>query len=240
MTLGTSFGNAAADYDKGRPTYPLDAVRWLVPDEASAVADIGAGTGKLTAVLAALGHAVIAVDPDPAMLATLSAALPTADVREGSAEALPLEDGSVDAVVFGQAWHWVDPVQASLEAARVLKPGGTLGLVWNIRDDRTPWVARLTAVMRGSKAEDLIAQGGPRVAAPFAGLETRVDHWSSPRTADAIRSMVRSRSYYITGTDEYRSQVDTDLEELIGDLGLVNGETIEMPYVTYSYRVQLR
>lgn len=154
----TSFGTRvdAAGYDAVRPGYPAEAAHWLVgePDRPLRVLDLGAGTGKLTRRLVQQGHDVVAVDPSPTMLATLSSALPEVDAREGTGEALPLEDVSVDAVTVAQAWHWFDPHRAAAEVARVLRPGGTLGVVWNIRDGRVPWVAELDAIAGEGMAGD--------------------------------------------------------------------------------------
>jgi SAM-dependent methyltransferase len=145
---GSSFGAAAQAYAEYRPDYPLDAVRWCVAPvgrdlAALRVLDLGAGTGKLTAQLASLGADVTAVEPDPAMLAELRRGLPSVPALSGSAEAIPLADGSADAVLCGQALHWFNLDRALPEIARVLAPGGTLGGLWNSDDDRVEWVAGL-------------------------------------------------------------------------------------------------
>lgn len=156
--MARSFGAQAGAYERGRPTYPVEAVAWLLDGvgDAARVADVGAGTGKLTAVVSHLmaerGGEIIAVDPDAAMLDTLRATLPGTETLVGTAEHVNLPDESVDAVVLGQAWHWVDPVAASAELGRILKPGGTLGLIWNSRDESVQWVARLGGIMQGSNA----------------------------------------------------------------------------------------
>ncbi len=138
-----SFGPVAEAYDRGRPGYPADAVRWLVGREAASILEIGAGTGKLTAELLAQGHDVLATDPDEQMLAILDARVPEARTAVAPAEDLPVEDRSVDVVIAAQAFHWFDHAVALPEIARVLKPGGVLALVWNQRDERIPWVRRL-------------------------------------------------------------------------------------------------
>jgi len=236
-TLGTSFGASAGDYERGRPGYPPEAVNWIASHASLIVLDAGAGTGKLTAELVRQGHEVIALDPDEAMLTALSQNLPDVETIVGTAEDIALPEEAVDAVVFGQAWHWVDVDAACTEVARVLRPGGTLGLIWNIRDDRVPWVARLTEVMRGSKAEELLAGDGPRVAAPFETLERARFDWSTPMTAAEIGAMVRSRSYFIAGDDDYRAQVISNLGELLGGLpALAGGGRIDVPYVTHAFR----
>jgi SAM-dependent methyltransferase len=143
----SSFGAAAAAYAEHRPDYAQAAVRWaLEPAPGPRVLDLGAGTGKLTATLVALGADVIAVEPDPAMLAELRRALPAVRALTGSAEAIPLPDASVDAVLAGHALHWFDMALAGPEIARVLVPGGILAGLWNVFDDRLDWVAGLERV----------------------------------------------------------------------------------------------
>src|SRR6185312_8487056 len=135
-----SFDSVAAVYEASRPGYPARAVDWLVPADATRIADIGAGTGKFTRLLQAPGREVVAVDPSPHMLQVVRDTLPGVDAREGAAEQIPLSDGSADLVTFAQAWHWVDVARASAEVARVLVQGGTLGLVWSLRDERVDWL----------------------------------------------------------------------------------------------------
>jgi SAM-dependent methyltransferase len=147
LLLRSSFGAAAAAYAEHRPGYAQAAVRWaLEPASGPRVLDLGAGTGKLTAALVALGADVIAVEPDPAMLAELCRALPTVRGLRGSAEAIPLPDSSVDAVLAGHALHWFDMDVAGPEIARILAPGGILAGLWNVIDDRVDWVAELAQV----------------------------------------------------------------------------------------------
>ncbi|OHV39987.1 MULTISPECIES: class I SAM-dependent methyltransferase [Pseudofrankia] len=144
LLLGSSFGAAATAYAEHRPDYAQAAVRWaLEPAPGPRVLDLGAGTGKLTATLRAVGAEVIAVEPDPAMLAELRRTLPAVRALPGSAEAIPLPDASVDAVLAGHAMHWFDMAVAGPEIARVLAPGGILAGLWNVTDDRVDWVAGL-------------------------------------------------------------------------------------------------
>jgi SAM-dependent methyltransferase len=127
---GSSFGAAAAAYAEHRPGYAEAAVRWALEPvrdrQPVRVADIGAGTGKLTMTLAGLGAEVTAVEPDPQMLAELRRAMPAVRLVPGSAERIPLPDASLDAVLAGQAMHWFDMDRALPEIARVLRPGGVL------------------------------------------------------------------------------------------------------------------
>jgi ubiquinone/menaquinone biosynthesis C-methylase UbiE len=143
----SSFGAAAVAYAEHRPDYAQAAVRWaLEPAPGPRVLDLGAGTGKLTATLVALSAEVIAVEPDSAMLTELRRTLPTVRALSGSAEAIPLPDASVDAVLAGNAMHWFDMAVAGPEIARVLAPSGILAGMWNVIDDRVEWVAELARV----------------------------------------------------------------------------------------------
>ncbi|PGH51499.1 class I SAM-dependent methyltransferase [Streptomyces sp. Ru87] len=175
----SSFGAAAAAYAEHRPDYAQAAVRWaLEPAPGPRVLDLGAGTGKLTATLVATGSDVTAVEPDPAMLTELCCALPAVRALQGSAEAIPLPDASVDAVLAGNAMHWFDMAVAGAEIARVLAPGGILAGLWNVMDDRVEWVAELARVS-GSAAV------GPRDTPAGWRAETAGMHL--PKTGGAAR-----------------------------------------------------
>jgi SAM-dependent methyltransferase len=200
------------------------------------VADVGAGTGKLTRVIGALGCEVVAVDPDSSMLAALGENVPSVATLTGTAESLPFEDGGFDAVVVGQAWHWVDPAKGSREIGRVLRGSGVFGLIWNIRDDSQPWVRRLNAMMPEGRAQRMLAAGTPHVEEPFGAPQEHVWHWTRRLTRSELGDMVRSRSFYITAAPEQRQAVDDALNTLCDDLGFRDTETIELPYVTHAYR----
>lgn len=143
----SSFGAAAQASAADRPDYAPAAVRWALEGAPGPrVLDLGAGTGKLTGTLVTLDADVVAVEPDPAMLGELRRALPSVRALPGSAESIPLPDGSVDAVLAGNAMHWFDMGVAGPEIARVLAPGGMLAGLWNVMDDRVDWVAGLEKV----------------------------------------------------------------------------------------------
>jgi SAM-dependent methyltransferase len=234
---GRRFGTAAAEYERGRPGYPPAAIEWLLEGAGSVVADVGAGTGKLTEAVLATGRTAIAIDPDAAMLERLRARLPDVRVEVGTAERLPLKDSTVDAVVLGQAWHWVEPGAASAEAARVLRSGGRLGLVWNIRDESVPWVAALTAIMHGSPAEQLIASGRVAVAAPFPALEERRFRRSRAMSIDDVLAMAASRSYLIALPQDERAAVLDRIRWLLEtDPATAGRATVDMPYDTFAFR----
>ena len=237
--MSRSFGSAAGIYHSGRPDYPREAADWLlepVRDEGRSVrvADVGAGTGKLTRTLVEAGAEVVAIDPDPDMLATLRENVHGVPTFVGTGERMPLPDARVDAVVFGQAWHWVDPVAGSLEAGRVLRPGGVLGLIWNVRDERVEWVRRLTEIMHGSTAEELIAEGGPVPHAPFATFDTKTWEWVRALDRPAFLDMVASRSYLITAEPEIRGRILDEVADLYDEVG--GGGVVELPYRTEAFR----
>jgi SAM-dependent methyltransferase len=145
--LSSSFGKAAAAYAQHRPDYSREALTWILGAAPGVrVLDLGAGTGKLSASLADLDVEVTALEPDPAMLAELRRGLPGVRALSGSAESVPLPDGSVDAVLAGNAMHWFDMSVAGPEIARVLVPNGVLAGLWNVFDDRVDWVAGLARV----------------------------------------------------------------------------------------------
>jgi SAM-dependent methyltransferase len=234
-----SFDLAADVYEKARPEYPAEAVDWLIPAGAKTVLDLGAGTGKLTRALAARGLEVFAVDPAPKMLAQLSASLPEAIVHEGTAEDIPLADASVDLVLAAQAWHWVDQDVALPQVARVLRPGGTLGLIWNVRDESVPWVKRLTAVMHGSEAESFV-EGGHIGRGPFGEIESATFDWSREFDRDGLLDLVRSRSYFITASPDDRAVILAGVNELLDtDPDLAGADHWTMPYRTHAFRMQL-
>jgi SAM-dependent methyltransferase len=160
-----SFGEVAADYDRLRPTTPQAALDWLLPAHARRVLDLGAGTGGTTRALLERGLAVVAVEPDERMRQVLAARAPAATVLAGAAEAIPLPDADVDAVVVSSAWHWFDPRRAPAEVARVLRPGGRLAVLWNGRDGEVPWMSAL---------EEAVRTGG-MTAAPAASRYREVD-----------------------------------------------------------------
>lgn len=241
--LSTSFGAAAGAYHSGRPDYPREAVDWLIEPVRSSgralrVADAGAGTGKLTRTIVETGADVVAIDPDPEMLAVLRGSVHGVPTFVGTAERMPLPDASVDALLLGQAWHWVDPELGAVEASRVLRSGGVLGLVWNIRDESEPWVRRLTEIMHGSHAEQMIAEGGPRVGEPFGALEKRTWRWTRTISREAFLDMVASRSYVIKAHESERERIFGEVAELFDAQRRVESgvEVADLPYRTEAFR----
>jgi ubiquinone/menaquinone biosynthesis C-methylase UbiE len=198
------------------------------------VLDLAAGTGKLTRQLVARGLDVVAVDPSEGMLEQLRSVVPGVPALIGAAEQIPLQDGSVDAVLVAQAWHWVDPPLASAEAARVLTPGGRLGLVWNERDVREPWVAELGRMMKGGVQH---ATERPVVGPPFGELKRFDTEWTYELGVDGLLDLVTSRSYVIGLSDDERAARLDDVRELATrELDRTGAERLSMPYVTQSFR----
>jgi SAM-dependent methyltransferase len=235
-TRRTSFGDIAAFYDRTRPSYPDAAVDWLVGDGVNRVVDLGAGTGKLTKLLVARGLDVAAVEPSEGMREQLAAALPDVAVLDGSGESLPLPDASVDLVVAAQAWHWVDVVKASAEVARVLAPGGCLGLVWNRRDKSVDWVRALDSATPDTTGADMDVRR-PDVAAPFNRLEYFDVPWSHPLTPQGLVDLIASRSYVVTASADEHDQILARVQRLTEQHPDLAGKSeFSMPYVTYCTR----
>jgi SAM-dependent methyltransferase len=238
-----SFDRAAGIYDAARPGYPADAVTWLLgdgadPSTAGPVVDVGAGTGKLTTAIVERGFSVIAVDPSPEMLGILTERLPDVDARSGTAEHIPLEDASTGLVVCAQAWHWVDPERAVPEVARVLRPGGALGLVWNERDESVGWVAELGELM-GTGDAYVGAEDEPVLDRPFGELQRHEVRWIQPMTVEGLLDLARSRSYFITMDADSQAAVIASLRRLAATHPDLRGRNVfELPYVTRCYRAQ--
>ena len=232
-----SFGSAAAAYERGRPSYPPEAIDWLLPAGARTVLDLGAGTGKLTTRLVERGLDVVAVDPIPDMLEVLRASLPATLALEGTAEEIPLEDNSVDAVLVAQAWHWVDPERAIPEVARVLRPGGRLGLVWNTRDERLGWVRELGQII-GSDGDG--GRFSVTLPEPFTDPVRHQLEWTNYLTPQALIDLVASRSYCITSPAEVRTRTLDQVRELLATHpALANSTGLALPYVTVCIRATL-
>jgi SAM-dependent methyltransferase len=230
-----SFGAAADLYDRIRPSYPEAAVRFLLGDERRRVADLGAGTGIFTRLLASLGHDVVAIEPDEGMRQQLQQRSPEIETLAGSAEAIPLPTGSLDAVTAAQAHHWFNHPAAHAEIARVVRPGGVFGPVWNLRDDRIEWVAELSRAARLEEdsvreEHDRRANFGPLFAPPeMAEFAHTVVY-----DADSLLALVQSRSKYLVATPEEQREVSAAVRRLTSTLP----ERLELPYITRALRAR--
>jgi SAM-dependent methyltransferase len=230
-----SFGSVASRYERGRPPYPPQAVDWLLPEDAHRVLDLGAGTGKLTRELAGRGLEVTAVDPSTGMLAELRRALPDVRAHIGTAERIPLPDDAVDVVLVAQAWHWVDPARAVPEVARILSPGGRLGLIWNLRDEREDWVGRLGRILDSAERRRALDVGPP-----FGSVEVRDFPWSHRIGPDQLLDLVASRSRVILLPSDERAAVLAQVRQLLATHpALVGRALIDLPYVTQCARTTL-
>lgn len=235
-----SFGSAAAQYDQLRPPYPQAALRWALGDQPLTVVDLGAGTGILSRTLQPLGHDVIPVEPDPAMRDQLAARSPDLRPLSGYAEAMPLPDASVDAVVAGQAYHWFDPEPTHAEVARVLRPGGVFAIMWNDRDDSVPWVAALSEVSEDDTAGRSAREPdhGPSSFGPgFGPVERVIFTHAVEHTPGSLVGLIATRSYYLTSTPQRRSELERRVRHLCATHpDLAGRDSFPLPYWTRAYR----
>lgn len=237
-----SFGPAADQYDQLRPHYPAEALRWVLGDQRLRVVDLGAGTGILSRDLAALGHDVIPVEPDEAMREQLAAAGPELTPLAGFAEQIPLPDASVDAVVAGQAYHWFDPEPAHAEIARVLRPGGVFGPLWNRRDETEPWVAELSTITdddtAGRGIQEPAERPGP-LGPAFGPVEVATFRFTTTHTPDSLAGLIATRSYYLTAPPERQRELERRVRELCARHPALAGRaSFGLRYRTDAYRAR--
>jgi SAM-dependent methyltransferase len=230
------FGRAADVYERSRPSYPSAAIALLAEElgigPGAAVLDLAAGTGKFTRLLLELGADLVAVEPSAAMREQFAAVLPTVPMLEGTAERIPLGDGALDAVVVAQAFHWFDAPHALTEMARVLRPHGGVGLIWNERDESVPWVAELSRVMQwdvrmpyavGTDFRAVLDASGHFEPARRAGssFEQELDR-------DGLCERVSTTSFIAAMEPAERTQLLDAVRELVADFP----ERFALPYVT--------
>jgi SAM-dependent methyltransferase len=224
----------AAEYERHRPDYPEEALRWAA-DQLGLVAnarvlDVGAGTGKLTRGLVALGLDVVAVEPGAPMLEQLRRAVPEAEGFEAPAESIPLPDASVDAAFAGQAYHWFDRERAVPELHRVTRPGGGLALLWNWWDERDPLQRELG---------ELIGYAGQQ---PYREDEAPGDRWfrllgqvvveSAPESSpDELVAQLATTSAYLTAEASEREESLRAVHELASRYG----DRFPLPKLTYCF-----
>lgn len=239
------FGAQADTYARGRPDYPAELGHWLRDTLGLApgrsVVDLGAGTGKFTRLLVSTGASVIAVEPVDAMRAQLSAKVAEAQALKGSAEAIPLPDASVDAVVCAQAFHWFANAAAMREIHRVLKPGGKLGLVWNVRDESVEWVAKLTAIMTPYEGDaPRFYRGDWKQVFPADGFGplglTRLPYTHSGPPEQVIVDRVMSVSFIASLPESEQDIVRAKLRAVVeSDPALQGRDVVSFPYSTAAY-----
>jgi SAM-dependent methyltransferase len=230
------FGLAADVYERGRPDYPAPAIEWLVDRlglrPGRTVVDLAAGTGKLTRLLVPSGADVIAVEP----IAEMRALIPGAPAIAGTAEAIPLADGSVDAVTVGQAFHWFRDDEALAEIHRVLRPGGGLALVWNVRDEHDPLQTAASEILvpfegdaprrRRRNWADVIDRSGL-----FTAAEPKTFPHEQIVDEDGLVERFLSISFVAAASPDARA----DVEERLRALAREHGALLRLPYVTELY-----
>jgi SAM-dependent methyltransferase len=239
------FGAAAVTYAEGRPEYPSEIEDWLRNDlgleEGKTALDLGAGTGKFTVSLLATGATVIAVEPIAAMLNQLTGQHPEIEAKAGSAEHIPLADASVDAVVCAQSFHWFATAETLREIHRVLKPGGALGLIWNVRDESVEWVAALTRIMKPFKGDTPQFESQKwRGAFPAAGFSPLRERWFSNKhagpTEQVIVDRILSVSFIAALPRDEQERVRSQIRELIATSPELAGKArVTFPYKTAAF-----
>lgn len=235
--MAAAFLEGGDHYHKVRPSYPDESLEWLINASRLPIRDaldVGAGTGKYTQLLAQHSWSITAVDPSADMLAQLAADLPHANTMVGTAEQLTLDDSSIDLAIMAQAWHWCDPLLASTEIARVLRPGGTLGLIWNQLDVGIPWVHRLARIMHAGDVHK--PDFRPAIGPEFSLAEPLDTAWSQTMTPEGIMELAKSRSYYLKASDTVREKVMANLSwYLFEHLGHAAGHDLQLPYLTQTW-----
>ena len=233
--------NDPGDYEAARPSYPPDAVAWFVENLRLApgrrVADVAAGTGKLTRLLVPTGAELLAVEPVPGMRATFRPLLPEVPLVAATAEAMPFRAAALDAITVAQAWHWFEHDRATAEAARVLRPGGRLGLVWNARDRSEPWVDEVWSIM------DRVEKHAPwrdhenwrdsamREMPGFGALHDAQFRHTQRITPEGVVQRVASVSHVAVLAEPEQARVLAEVRELLTTHPAVRGrETVEIPY----------
>ncbi|MGP6173300.1 class I SAM-dependent methyltransferase [Corynebacterium sp. A21] len=221
-----AFDSGAEVYDAIRPGYPAAVIDLLAGHQR--IADIGAGTGKLTAALVDAGHEMLALDPSPDMAKVLRERVGV-PVWRATAEATALKDSSVDALACAQTWHWVDAPAAAAEFDRVVRPDGSVLLVWNSLDVSHPWVLRLTRIMH---AGDIHKEGFiPEVGAPWVVAETLRTTWTQYLTPEQLYLLTQTRSYWLKSSPEIRARVTENLRWYLYErLEFQPGQLLAIPY----------
>jgi SAM-dependent methyltransferase len=244
----SGFGAEADAYERARPSYPPDAVAWLAdalrPHPGARLCDLAAGTGKFTRLLVSrsAGAELLAVEPVEGMRTVLARSLPEVPVVAAAAEALPLDDGSLDGIAVAQAFHWFDARAALEEFHRVLRPGGRLALVWNARDRSVPWVDEIWSIMdRVEKRAPWRAHDEWRESAfvdtPWFGplTEATFHHEQMLTPADVVER-VRSVSHVaVLAPDRQEAVLDEVRVLLRSDPATAGRDELALPYRVDAY-----
>ncbi|GAA1347467.1 class I SAM-dependent methyltransferase [Falsarthrobacter nasiphocae] len=242
--LASAYAHGAGEYDLARPGYPAEIAGVCLSGLADTfgslrVADVGAGTGifteQLRAVSDARGEAAefVAVDISEAMLLRArDRGFPT---RVASGEDTGLEAQSWHLVTYAQAWHWVDPVAAGVEAARLVRPKGRLALAWNQLDVTVPWVHRLSRIMRSGDVFYDPARP-PRPGGRWRSPELTVARFSQRATPGQITELARTRSSWRTSSAAQRERTEANLSDYLrSELGFGEDDVLELPYISFVW-----
>jgi SAM-dependent methyltransferase len=205
-----SFGAIADDYNRFRPSPPAEAVDWLLPAACQVAVDLAAGTGLLSRALAGQVATVMAVEPDSRMAAVLRRQSPGVEVVRGVGEAIPLRTGSADALLISSAWHWMNPELAVPEIARVLRPGGRFGLIWNSRDRELDWIRELDRLREPIPAPELHPSWRRREVtlpegSPFTDAQTASFTFTRRLTIDDVVASLATYSGFIVASEQDRA-----------------------------------
>jgi SAM-dependent methyltransferase len=237
---GRSFGAFAEAYERARPEYPDEAVRWMTSRNPRFVVELGAGTGKLTRSLTAEGRRVLAVEPDPRMRALLgNLELDGVEPLDGTAEAIPAPDGVADLVVAGSAFHWFELDPALAEIARVLVPAGMLAFAWQGRDERIPWVREMNEVIRRGRPWPGNRPWGTLIpdSGLFGPLEEAEFSYIVRLPREALGDHVRS--YSAVGSlpsDEREAVVRKVISLVSAEPSNAGSNVLELPFVVKARR----
>jgi SAM-dependent methyltransferase len=244
-TAASGFGAAAEEYERSRPDYPGPAVETLVGElgiaDGRRLLELGAGTGKLTRMLTGTGAAIVAVEPVEPMRRHLSAELPDVSAVAGAAEALPFGEATFDAAVAAQAFHWFDGERALSELHRALRPGGRLGLMWNLKDESVSWVAALREIIEPYEREAPRAKTGMWRRAfdeteLFGELQHRSFRHEQPLDAAGLVTRIESVSFIARLATSERDGVLDRVRQLADTHPDLSGrEDFSLPYVTDLY-----
>jgi len=230
------------EYEAGRPGYPAEAVRWLADAlglrPGRRVLDLAAGTGKLTRLLVPTGADVVAVEPVREMRAGLPDAV---EALDGTAQAIPLGDGTVDAVTIAQALHWFAGDDAFAEIHRVLRPAGRLGLIWNAMDETVPWVGAVAGVVHARAGDAPRYATSPwrerlEATGRFGPLHEATFRQAPEMDRERLAARVTSISYISALGDAERAEVLAEVMRIVADLP----ERFPLPYRIDAFWAQAR
>ncbi|HEX4324104.1 MAG TPA: class I SAM-dependent methyltransferase [Gaiellaceae bacterium] len=239
-----TFGAHAGEYERARPAWPEEAARWLVPEDAKLVVELGAGTGKLTRAVAALGVRVVAVEPDPRMLAVLQGL--GLEGVEGSAESIPFGDSVADGVVAGSSLHWFELDRALPEIHRVVKPGGRFAFGWNHRDERHAAIARMGEAVYAAQARTRGPCWRSRdwpVELTASALFRDVEHTIFEHVHELPRAALDDHLLSYSGVarlpEGERRRVGSEVAQILdSDPSVSDGGILRLPFVVTAYRAR--